>query len=163
MVVAPRVGGRESAALFVVGARADQPFGAWVEDGHELGHPTVEDLDYHLTTLFPPVRPRGWLELRFFDALPDPWWRAATTVVSTLLSDDEAGRTAALFSSGTEDLWGEAARFGLAHPALADAARACFDVALGARHDDTVAEFADRFVARRRSPADDRLEEWKAA
>ena len=46
-------------------------FAEWIEDGHELGWPTLDDLDYHLTTLFPPVRPRGWLELRMIDALPD--------------------------------------------------------------------------------------------
>jgi glutamate--cysteine ligase len=49
-------------------------FGDWVDHGHPLGHPTVDDLDYHLTTLFPPVRPRGWLELRMIDALPEEWW-----------------------------------------------------------------------------------------
>ena len=37
--------------------------------------PTREDLDYHLTTLFPPVRPRGHLELRMIDAQPgDDGW-----------------------------------------------------------------------------------------
>ena len=29
---------------------------------------TQADLDYHLSTLFPPVRPRGFLELRVIDA-----------------------------------------------------------------------------------------------
>ena len=42
--------------------------------------PTLDDLEYHLTTLFPPVRPRGWLELRMIDAVPDPWWRVAVAV-----------------------------------------------------------------------------------
>src|SRR5581483_7026275 len=42
-------------------------FRAWVRDGHPLGWPTADDLDYHLTTLFPPIRPKGWLELRFID------------------------------------------------------------------------------------------------
>ena len=35
---------------------------------------------YHLTTLFPPVRPKGWLELRMFDALPSPVWQVAVAV-----------------------------------------------------------------------------------
>ncbi|HEY5156081.1 MAG TPA: glutamate-cysteine ligase family protein, partial [Acidimicrobiales bacterium] len=30
-------------------------FGEWLTDGHELGFPTLDDLSYHLTTLFPPV------------------------------------------------------------------------------------------------------------
>ncbi len=34
-------------------------FREWVTRGHRLGSPTVDDLEYHLTTLFPPVRPRG--------------------------------------------------------------------------------------------------------
>lgn len=32
--------------------------------------PSRADLDYHLTTLFPPARPRGHLELRMIDAQP---------------------------------------------------------------------------------------------
>ncbi|HZP28722.1 MAG TPA: glutamate-cysteine ligase family protein, partial [Acidimicrobiia bacterium] len=44
-------------------------FADWIERGHELGWPTLDDLDYHLTTLFPPVRPRGWLELRMIDGV----------------------------------------------------------------------------------------------
>src|SRR5215469_12835413 len=46
-------------------------FRAWVRG--EIGvprHPTSEDLSYHLSTLFPPVRPRGHLELRMIDAQP---------------------------------------------------------------------------------------------
>ena len=34
--------------------------------------PTVADLDYHVSTLFPPVRPRGHLEVRYVDAQPGP-------------------------------------------------------------------------------------------
>jgi len=34
----------------------------WLTEGHELGYPTIDDVDYHLTTLFPPVRPKGCLE-----------------------------------------------------------------------------------------------------
>ncbi len=71
-----------------VALRDGLSFGDWIRDGHELGWPTVEDLDYHLTTLFPPVRPRGWLELRMIDALPDPWWRIAATVSTALVSDE---------------------------------------------------------------------------
>ena len=32
--------------------------------------PTTDDLDYHVSTLFPPVRPRGYLEVRYLDAQP---------------------------------------------------------------------------------------------
>ena len=49
--------------------------------------PTDDDLGYHLTTLFPPVRPKGWLELRMFDALPSPLWQVAVAVTGALLRD----------------------------------------------------------------------------
>jgi len=148
---------------------APLPFTEWVEDGHELGHPTVDDLDYHLTTLFPPVRAKSWLEVRYLDAVPDPWWRAAATVVSAVLVDDEAGERARLASAGTEDLWAEASRFGLEHEDLARAAEGCFDAALDAGRRvgadsaslEVTAEYAERFVARGRTPADDLLDQWE--
>ena len=141
-------------------------FKRWLRDGHELGHPTLDDLEYHLTTLFPPVRPRGWLEVRYLDALPDPWWRVAATVVATLLVDEGAGAAAELAVAGTEGLWQEAARAGLRHPGLAAAALGCFTAALeaGVRTGadpaslELTAEYCDRYVARGRCPADDHLE-----
>jgi glutamate--cysteine ligase len=140
-------------------------FTRWILDGHELGHPTIDDLDYHLTTLFPPVRPRGWLEFRYLDALPDPWWRVAATVVAALLLDDSAKAAAFRATEGTEDLWLAAARWGLEHPALASAALESVEAALEAAErvgadDDSVAalvSYIDRYVARGRCPADDRL------
>ena len=35
------------------------PFARWMEQGHELGFPTLDDLEYHLSTLFPPVVSEG--------------------------------------------------------------------------------------------------------
>lgn len=66
----------------------------WLTRGHQLGWPTPDDLAYHLTTLFPPVRPRGWLELRMIDALPDPWWRVPVAVVAAVLDDPNIEATA---------------------------------------------------------------------
>jgi glutamate--cysteine ligase len=61
-------------------------FAEWIKEGHSLGFPTASDLDEHLTTLFPPVRPRGWLELRTIDALDDDQWPdAARRAVARLL------------------------------------------------------------------------------
>ncbi len=65
--------------------KEDLAFSDWIAEGHELGWPTPEDLEYHLTTLFPPVRPRRWLELRMIDALPDPWWQVPVAVAAVLL------------------------------------------------------------------------------
>jgi glutamate--cysteine ligase len=59
----------------------------WIERGHPLGWPTEADLAEHLTTLFPPVRPRGWFELRTIDALEDDCWPRAVELAATLLLD----------------------------------------------------------------------------
>ena len=57
--------------------------------------PQTADPGYHLSTLFPPVRPRGgYLEVRYLDAQP-PWRiREAVATVATLLYDARARRDA---------------------------------------------------------------------
>ena len=133
----------------------------WIECGHPLGWPDEQDVAYHLTTLFPPVRLRGWLELRFVDA--SPWWHVAAAVATALLDDDEASARAEAACAPAADLWHQAARYGLDHPVLAAAARTCFDAALDAlprqgadpRTKDAIAAFAERYVNRGRTPADD--------
>jgi glutamate--cysteine ligase len=121
----------------------------WIDDGHpDRGFPTVDDVQLHLTTLFPPVRPRGWLEIRYLDALPSPWWEVATLVITALLND--AVVDDALNAVGeTEGLWTEAARDGLDDERLAAAADRCFALATAATGDAGVLDYAERFVARR--------------
>jgi glutamate--cysteine ligase len=146
------------------------PFQRWIEEGHELGFPTEEDFAYHLTTLFPPIRPKAWLELRMLDALPAPWWPVAVAVCTCLMDDEEAAARAAFATAGCRGQWIAAARQGLSHPHLAKAARECFEAALEAQpragaSPDTVAavaDYYDRFVARGRCPADDVLDAWAA-
>jgi glutamate--cysteine ligase len=148
-----------------VARRTPQSFEQWMQHGHELGWPTLDDLAYHTTTLFPPVRPRGWLELRMIDALPERWWPVAVAVVLALLDDDDAAACAASASAPVRNRWDAASRDALHDAALADAARWCFDAALHAlgrvgADDATVDaahEYADRFVDRGRCPADDLL------
>ncbi|HEV2760806.1 MAG TPA: ergothioneine biosynthesis glutamate--cysteine ligase EgtA [Acidimicrobiales bacterium] len=150
--------------------RSGLPFGAWMSEGHELGYPTLDDFAYHLTTLFPPVRPKGWFELRMIDALPDPWWQVAVAVTVAVLDDPEAFATAERACRPVVDCWAEAAAHGLSHPGLASAARTCFAAALTAlprlgldRHTVNATEdFVDRYVDRGRSPADDMLDAWTA-
>ncbi|GAA3164956.1 ergothioneine biosynthesis glutamate--cysteine ligase EgtA [Blastococcus jejuensis] len=127
-------------------------FADWVTGEAELGgrRPTPADLDYHLTTLFPPVRPRGWLEIRYLDAAPEPWWPALAAVTATLLDDPLAADRAAAASAPVAGAWDRAARFGLADAGLRRAARACLAAALDAVPAElrpavtALAELADR-------------------
>ncbi|ORT57271.1 ergothioneine biosynthesis glutamate--cysteine ligase EgtA [Streptomyces sp. CB03238] len=138
---------------------------------------TRADLDYHLTTLFPPVRPRGHLELRMIDAQPgEDGWIVPLAVTTALFDDPEAAEAAyrvvePLAASVTpaapprDALWRGASRDGLTAPALHEAAVACFALALEALPRrgattavlDAVAAFHERHVLRGRCPADDQF------
>ncbi|MFI9169085.1 ergothioneine biosynthesis glutamate--cysteine ligase EgtA [Streptomyces lincolnensis] len=152
-------------------------FREWARTG--LPRPlTREDLDYHVSTLFPPVRPRGHLELRMIDAQPGAdGWIVPLAVATALFDDPEAAETAyravkplaerALSLPAPHNpLWREAARHGLADPELHEAAMTCFTAALealprlGATAEVTgaVAAYLDRYVMRGRCPADDLLD-----
>jgi glutamate--cysteine ligase len=140
--------------------------------------PSLDDLDYHLTTLFPPVRPRGYLELRMIDAQPgDNGWLVPLAVTAALFDDPEASETmyravkplaeiAGSRPAPLNPLWRSAARYALADPDLHAAAVTGFAAAqealprLGASDglQAAVADFADRYVARGRCPADDLLD-----
>lgn len=141
------------------------PFADWVRRGHRLGYPDAEDLRYHLTTLFPPVRPRGWLELRVLDALGDRHWPVAAAAAVTLLTHPEARAEAVRIADATQLTPGDAARRGVRGPGVAAAAErmlrisaeACADGGAG-RIADAVVEWAQRYPARGRSPGDDLLE-----
>lgn len=78
-------------------------FADWLQRGHRLGWPTQEDLAEHLTTLFPPVRPRGWFEIRTIDALGDECWPRAVELCAALLFDGQDRRR--LLSSGEVPAW----------------------------------------------------------
>ncbi len=138
----------------------------WITDGHELGHPTVDDLDYHLSTLFPPVRPKGWLEIRYLDALPSPWWQVAAAVTTTLIEDPLAAAEADQATRTTGGLWCDAGRDGLGHPGLARSAVTCFVAAIQAMERNHVeaslvalcSQYLDHYSARGRCPADDTLD-----
>jgi glutamate--cysteine ligase len=69
-----------------------------------LRRPTPRDLEYHLSTLFPPVRPRGHFELRMIDAQPGDGWIVPLAVSAALLSDAQAGEAAL---AAVAPLWDE--------------------------------------------------------
>jgi glutamate--cysteine ligase len=142
-------------------------FRGWLREGRgavpDRPPPTVDDLHYHLTTLFPHVRPRGHLEVRYLDAQPGCWWIVPTAVLAALLTDARTADAAFAAVDATRDRWCQAARVGLAHPALARAATQILTLAAGRlRADPQTARFADhvegylqRWTLRGRSPADD--------
>jgi glutamate--cysteine ligase len=135
-------------------------FGEWVTGRvPDLRRPTEDDLAYHLTTLFPPVRPRGWFEVRFLDAQDPAWWPVPVAVLATLLDHRSAGDRAAEACEPVADRWVAAARHGPADRDLALAARRVFAAVVGALADTPtarlVSDFSDRYVSRGRCPADD--------
>ena len=141
-------------------------------EGERLRPPTTADLGYHLSTLFPPVRPRGHFELRMIDAQPGDGWVVPVAVTSALLSDAAAGDAALAAAERLRggprgpDPWVTAARFGPADFRVARASRECFTAARDAlaRQDTPAAilaavdAFTDQYVSKDRCPADDLLE-----
>ncbi len=105
------------------------PFADWVAGRTLLGgrRPSSADLDYHLTTLFPPVRLRGFLEIRYLDASPS--WPALAALTTTLLDDPVAADLAAAACLPVQGRWTTAAHRGLADHELHTAARACLAAA----------------------------------
>ncbi|GAA1949071.1 ergothioneine biosynthesis glutamate--cysteine ligase EgtA [Kitasatospora viridis] len=142
----------------------------------EAERPTLADLEYHTTTLFPPVRPRGYLELRMIDAQPDDGWIVPAALAAALFADPRATDaaqaaleplSAALAEPGPRGpAWSRAATRGMADPVLRRAALDCFaaaEAALGRAGVDggirsALAAFAERYPSRGRCPADDLLE-----
>lgn len=147
--------------------RPGMTFREWLRADGAYGRPGHDDLVYHLSTLFPPVRPRGFLELRMIDAQSPEYWPVPLAVATALLDDPYAAETAMTAAEPVAGRWLPAAREALADPALAHSARRCFTAALEALPRlgaDTaltalVAEFADRYVSSGRCPADDAVDE----
>ena len=100
-------------------------FSRWIAEPGVVGrHPTLDDLDYHLTTLFPPVRPKGYLEIRYLDAQAGSRWVTAFALLAALMARPSTIDRVLDLTGPTAGRWLEAARDGLEDPALRDAARA---------------------------------------
>ncbi|RGC67784.1 Glutamate--cysteine ligase GshA [Micromonospora sp. MW-13] len=135
-------------------------FGDWLA-GALPRPPTTDDLDYHLSTLFPVVRPRGYLEIRYLDAQPGSDWRLPLAVLAALFADPATVARAAGVAAPVADRWDAAARHGLADPPLARAAAGLLDLALAALprldlpaplHDETTRALRRRLAATERGP-----------
>ncbi|OBG36863.1 ergothioneine biosynthesis glutamate--cysteine ligase EgtA [Mycobacterium alsense] len=107
------------------------PFADWADGRVLLGgrRPTIDDLEYHLTTLFPPVRPRQWLEIRYLDSVPEPLWSAVVFTLVALLDDPVAADLAAEAVEPVATAWDTAARAGLRDRRLHEAANRCVALA----------------------------------
>jgi len=145
-------------------------FRDWIERGHPVhGQPTVADLDYHLTTLFFEVRPRGFLELRSCESLPRRWRPAPVVLITALLYDARARREALELLDGVRSdlpgLWRRAARVGMLDPKLGSLSARLWEIALdgvsrlpadyfGVDAVLTARQFLERYTFRGRMPAD---------
>ncbi len=155
------------------------PFARFLADGftdpdgrhHEA---TWGDWVLHLSTLFPEVRLKPYIEFRSADAVPSRFVCALPALLKGILYDDDALQEAWALVADLEfdariDLWHEAARHGLRSDrirakatqlcAIARAALDRFDVRDGKHR--TEARFLDPIddlLARGRSPADDVLD-----
>ncbi|OBK20139.1 ergothioneine biosynthesis glutamate--cysteine ligase EgtA [Mycobacterium asiaticum] len=107
------------------------PFADWADGRVLLGNrrPTIADLEYHLTTLFPPVRPRRWLEIRYLDTVPETVWPALAFTLTTLLDHPIAADLAAEAVEPVATAWDVAARVGLSDRRLHVAANRCLALA----------------------------------
>jgi glutamate--cysteine ligase len=107
------------------------PFADWADGRELLGgrRPTRYDLEYHLTTLFPPVRPRQWLEIRYLDSGPADIWPAVVFTLVTLLDDPVAAALAAEAVEPVATAWDTAARIGLDDQRIFTAANQCVAIA----------------------------------
>ncbi len=144
-----------------VAVRRPFTFAEWMQQGHELGWPTLDDFASHLTTLFPPVRPRGWVELRVLDGLEPAHRTAAALTVATLCAAGVRDEVLARVPSSAH-LWYAAARHGLAHPEIAAQARIvaslvrrhASEVTQSTAHLDTLLAFLDTHTDRLVAPGD---------
>jgi glutamate--cysteine ligase len=141
-------------------------------DGPDANRPDHEDLAHHISTLFPPVRPRGYLEIRYIDAPPERWLAVPVITLTVLLYEPDARREAleALEAQPIDmTTWTAAATLGFEEDELRASARELFHIAergigrmpAGYLPDDAAAQVAayrERFVDRRRTLADEQLE-----
>jgi glutamate--cysteine ligase len=130
------------------------------------GRATAGDLESHLSTLFPEVRPRGYLEVRSMDAVPEEWWAAPLVLVAGLAYHPRALREAAeLLPEGDEALLERAGQRGLRDEEIAGTSAALFEIALDGAESlggffapadlEQARSYFAAYTSRARSPADD--------
>jgi len=122
----------------------------WIDSGEQL---STADLDLHLSTLFPPVRPQGYLEFRYLDAQPGDEWIAPLALLAALFAGPEPVRQVLRCCAQGADRWQQATEHGLADPVLRGIAAQLLDIATpglnGLGLPSTVRELVDRVLRRR--------------
>jgi glutamate--cysteine ligase len=91
----------------------------WISSGERID---TADIDLHLSMLFPPVRPQGYLELRYLDAQPLGEWIAPLALVGALFATPALVEATSACCSASSDRWQQATDLGLADPALRECA-----------------------------------------
>lgn len=144
-------------------------FDRWLAGGH-APPPAGEDCRIHLSTLFPDVRPRGWLEVRSMDVPADRWWGVPLLLLPALLYSEEATERLLAelepLASDLPELARRAPRVGLADPILGPLAERVLDLALESAAGfpdgyfdhamrEASEEFGQRYVRRRRTQGDE--------
>lgn len=139
---------------------ARRPLSDWLDQG-------AVDLDIwrrHLSTLFPEVRARGYLEFRGIDALDPSDYAAPAVFAAGILYDERASREAGeLLPSASRDALAQAGRSGVYDAAFCSVAnelwRIAFDGArrlehfIGLRARSVAERFFRRYTARGLDPA----------
>ncbi|HEV7588097.1 MAG TPA: glutamate-cysteine ligase family protein [Longimicrobium sp.] len=141
------------------------PFGTW----NERGRVTEDHWKAHLTTLFPDVRPKGFVEVRGADAVA-PEWYAAPLVFFAGLTYHAPSFAAARELVGSPDaaLLDHAGRAGLADERIGSVSRDLFELALAGAESlgpafiapadlEEARAFFQTYTSRSLSPADDTL------
>ncbi|UYP20926.1 ergothioneine biosynthesis glutamate--cysteine ligase EgtA [Rhodococcus sp. Z13] len=126
-------------------------FAAWLEGefDDEIGRrPTTDDLDYHMTTLFPPVRPCGHLEVRYIDAQPGDLWQVPVAAIEALLSSPAVVEEARAIVAPVREMWKEAAQVGLKSVELRAAAAGLLSLAAESSRDMRFTAALDAAAAR---------------
>jgi glutamate--cysteine ligase len=112
------------------------------------------------------------MEIRVIDAQAGNDWESVTAMVTALMDDEHAADLAAEACAPVASLSNPlrtAARHALTNPVLASAAYSCAEAALmalprlgvDATTLNRAEDFVDRYTARGRCPADERLEVWR--
>ena len=147
-------------------------FQGWLDRG--VPRPDSDDLAHHLSTLFPPVRPRRHYEIRYIDALPARWLAVPVALLAALLYDPTATREALELVDQepiNRDAWRRSATLAMTDVSLRTTALGLFDIAISAisrlpegyvpdRTDDLLRSYRERFPEQHRCPADDQLDRY---